>query len=138
MHKKQTITLSCRGYELDSYNHLNNAVYFQYFEHARWEYFRQLGWYEPMLQQGNLPVVTEVNIRYQREIRLFDRVEIESFCVAEKPYLVFKQRIINLTTGLPAARAVTRLVFIGKDRIAGDIPSEVLEHIQAGSDETHE
>jgi YbgC/YbaW family acyl-CoA thioester hydrolase len=125
-----TITLACRGYELDSYNHLNNAVYFQYFEHARWESLRQLGLLEPLMNKGSLPVVTEVNIRYQREIKLFDELKIETTCTAEDHYLIFKQRIINLNTGLPAARAVTKLIFTGKDRIACDIPAEVLERIR--------
>ena len=33
---------SVRGYELDSYGHVNNAVYLNYFEQARWEIFRNL------------------------------------------------------------------------------------------------
>src|SRR5262249_4678754 len=31
---------------MDSYRHVNNVVYFRYFESARLEYFRQLGWFE--------------------------------------------------------------------------------------------
>src|SRR5262249_44770182 len=30
--------------EMDAYRHVNNAVYFRYFESARLEYFRRLGW----------------------------------------------------------------------------------------------
>jgi YbgC/YbaW family acyl-CoA thioester hydrolase len=129
MPKKLTITFTARGYELDSYNHINNAVYLNYFEHARWEFFRQADLYDFLLKNDNLPVVTDVHIRYQREIRLFDELMIESFCVQEKPYLVFQQKIINLSTGLASARATTKLIFLDKEKVAQDVPAEVLAGI---------
>ncbi len=131
---KLTVTITARGYELDSYNHINNAVYLNYFEHARWEYFRRLGLYEKMRASGDLPVVTDIHIRYQREIRLFDELEIESSCVHESPYLVFRQRIFNRTTGVPSARAETKLIFIGQDRTARDVPGEMLTLIRDHED----
>jgi acyl-CoA thioester hydrolase len=124
-----TTTLTARGYELDSYSHINNAVYLNYFEHARWEFFRQLGLYDYLKENDNLPVVTDVHIRYQREIRLFDELVIESFCLHEKPYLLFQQKIKNLTTGLNAARATTKLIFINKNKIPQDVPAEILSEI---------
>jgi YbgC/YbaW family acyl-CoA thioester hydrolase len=129
MSKKLTTTLTARGYELDSYNHINNAVYLNYFEHARWEFFRLLNLYDFLKESDNLPVVTDVHIRYQREIRLFDELKIESFCVLEKPYLVFQQKIISMTTGLASARATTKLIFIDKNRIPRDVPEEILSQI---------
>ena len=132
MPKKTTITFTARGYELDSYNHINNAVYLNYFEHARWEYFRELGLYTLLTESGNFPVVTDVHIRYQREIRLFDELAIESFCFQEKPYLIFQQKIINKTSQMTSARATTKLIFIDHDKIARDIPAEILEQISQG------
>ncbi|MEI7895973.1 MAG: acyl-CoA thioesterase [bacterium] len=129
MQKKSIVSFTARGYELDSYNHINNAVYLNYFEHARWEFFRELNLYSFLKENDNLPVVTDVHIRYQREIRLFDELRIESFCVPEKPYLVFQQKIMNLTTGLSSARATTKLIFIDKNRIPRDVPSEILAQI---------
>ena len=121
--------LTARGYELDSYNHINNAVYLNYFEHARWEFFRQLGLSDFLKENDNLPVVTDLHIRYQREIKLFDELRIESFCKQEKPYLIFQQKIINLSTGLASARATTKLIFVDKDRIPRDVPAEILSGI---------
>lgn len=126
---KLTITMTARGYELDSYNHINNAVYLNYFEHARWEFFRQLELFGFLTENGNLPVVTDVHIRYQREIKLFDELKVESFCTPEGPYLVFQQKIINMTTGLPSARATTKLVFVGHDKIPREVPDEILSRI---------
>ena len=129
MPKKLTITITARGYELDSYNHINNAVYFNYFEHARWEFFRQLNLYEFLAVNNCLPVVTDIHIRYQREIKLFDELLIESFCVQEKPYLIFQQKIFNTKTGLASARATTKLIFIDNDKITMDVPAEILSGI---------
>jgi YbgC/YbaW family acyl-CoA thioester hydrolase len=126
MSKKLSITFTARGYELDSYNHINNAVYLNYFEHARWEFFRELDLYGFLKGSDNFPVVTDVHIRYQREIRLFDELRIESFCIQHKPYLIFQQKIINLTTAYTAARATTKLIFIDKDKVPIDVPAEIL------------
>jgi YbgC/YbaW family acyl-CoA thioester hydrolase len=129
MPKKLTISFTARGYELDSYGHINNAVYLNYFEHARWEFFRELNLYDFLKQAENLPVVTDVHVRYQREIKLFDEVMIESFCFQEKPYLVFQQKLLNKTTQLASARATTKLIFLDNDKIARDVPNEILERI---------
>ena len=124
---KLNLTFSVRGYELDSYGHVNNAVYLNYFEHARWEYFRELDLY-PVLQQLNIsPVVTDIHIRYQREVKLFDQLRIESVCHQDGPYLVFQQRLFNDSAGLQAARATTKLIFIDAGHIPQDIPEELLK-----------
>lgn len=123
---KMKTLLTARGYELDSYNHVNNAVYLNYFEQARWEFFRDLGLLDHLRETGDLPVVTEVRIRYQREIKLFDELEVESVCREEKPYLVFHQKLINRTLGAPAARATTRLLFLDREKVPRDIPAAIL------------
>jgi acyl-CoA thioester hydrolase len=129
MTKKLSIFITARGYELDSYNHVNNAVYLNYFEHARWEFFRKLGLYDFMKQQGLLPVVTEIQIRYQHEITLFSNLEVVSWCTEEKPYLVFRQRILHSDNGLVAARANTKLIFLDSEKTPVNVPTIILEAI---------
>ena len=41
------VRVTVRGYELDSLGHLNQAVYLQYAEHARWEILRAAGLTSP-------------------------------------------------------------------------------------------
>lgn len=38
-----SVDVTVRGYELDTQGHLNQAVYLQYAEHARWELLRAAG-----------------------------------------------------------------------------------------------
>lgn len=66
-----------RGYELDTQGHLNQAVYLQYAEHARWEGLRAAGLpQDKLLGAGVGPVALETTIRYLRELRGGDEVDV--------------------------------------------------------------
>lgn len=64
------LPLTVRGYEMDAFGHVNNAVYVQYFEHCRWMAFQQLGgdWL------GAAPgiVVRKLTVEYDAAARVFD------------------------------------------------------------------
>ncbi|MFO7828262.1 MAG: thioesterase family protein [Bacteroidales bacterium] len=115
-----------KGYELDSYGHLNNAVYLNYTEQARWEILEDEGLLEIFLKKEFLLVVTETNIRYKRELNLFDPVQIETEVKFEAPYLVFYHNIINGHSDYNAAKAIVKTLLINKERIPQDIPEELL------------
>jgi acyl-CoA thioester hydrolase len=114
-----------RGYELDSYGHVNNAVFFNYFEHARWELFKDTGLMEFVHGTGLFLVVVEVNIRYQQEVRLGEEVEITTRVSREGPFIWFDQKMVHSISRKPAARARVKTVFVDHDRITHDIPSEL-------------
>src|ERR1700723_3482018 len=50
--------------EMDFYRHVNNTVYFRYFESARLEYFRRLGWFEYEEQTGVGPILQAASARF--------------------------------------------------------------------------
>ncbi len=55
-----------RSYELDSYGHVNNAVYLNYLEAARSDMLRQVGMsFNDFKKIGAFPVVVEANVRYR-------------------------------------------------------------------------
>jgi YbgC/YbaW family acyl-CoA thioester hydrolase len=111
-----------RGYELDSYGHVNNAVYLQYYELARWEMMNELGFLDRLKDTGLSVVVVECLVRYMRELCIFDDVVVESTFEEKSPYLIFHQKIIDKKSNLPASRARVKTVFIGQDKIPQDIP----------------
>ena len=127
---KYSFKTEVRGYELDSYGHVNNAIYVNYTEQARWEILKEAGLLDSFLKRNLLLVVAETNIRYMRELKLFDQVEIESTIKFEAPYLVFYQDINNLTDNLKSAKAIVRTLLIDKERIPQDIPEELLSLVQ--------
>ncbi len=122
---KYSYKTEVRGYELDSYGHVNNAVYISYTEQARWEILRNAGLLNSFVDKDLLLVVTETNIRYMRELKLFDEIEIISTIKIEAPYLVFQHEILNLTDNTKAAKAEVKTLLIDKDRIPQDIPEEL-------------
>lgn len=127
---KYSFKTEVRGYELDSYGHVNNAVYLSYTEQARWEILKKAGLLESFLERELLLVVTETNIRYMRELKLFDKVEIISTIKFEAPYLVFYHDIINVTDSLKSAKAKVKTLLIDKDRIPQDIPEDLLSLVK--------
>ena len=54
-----------RNYHIDSYGHVNNAVYIQFLEDARTDFFDYLGFSLSYLAENNIFVyITEINIKY--------------------------------------------------------------------------
>jgi YbgC/YbaW family acyl-CoA thioester hydrolase len=111
-----------RGYELDSYGHVNNAVYLHYYEQARWEMMKDLGFLDMLKESGLSVVVVESLVRYMREVCMFDELVVESTFEEKSPYLVFYQKIIDRKSNLPASRARIKTIFIGQDKLPQDIP----------------
>ncbi|MEU6559557.1 acyl-CoA thioesterase [Nocardia nova] len=73
--------VTVRGYELDVNGHLNQAVYHQYAEHARWELLRAAGLVPDKMQLSGLgPVVLESTVKYRRELHLCDEITITCEC----------------------------------------------------------
>ena len=125
------MALVVRGYELDSYGHVNNAVYLQYFEQARWEFMKDQGLLEKINGLEFFLVVVDTHIRYMRESNLFDELVIETSCNVEKPYIVFRQRILNAQSRLPVTRATIKTIFVDRQKIPMDIPEFMNEQFES-------
>lgn len=62
--------------EMDSYRHVNNVVYFRYFENARLEYFRRLDWPAHEEQSGIGPILAATQARFRRALTYPDTIAI--------------------------------------------------------------
>jgi acyl-CoA thioester hydrolase len=62
--------------EMDSYRHVNNVVYFRYFENARLEYFRRLDWPAYEEQSGIGPILAATQARFRRALTYPDTIAI--------------------------------------------------------------
>ncbi|WP_246102454.1 acyl-CoA thioesterase [Streptomyces piniterrae] len=72
-----TVGITVRGYETDTQGHLNQSVYLQYAEHARWTLLQASGIRQSDLVDKRVgPVTVETTIRYLRELRAGDEVAV--------------------------------------------------------------
>src|SRR6266851_5712233 len=62
--------------EMDSYRHVNNVVYFRYFESARLEYFRRLDWFEYEKETGIGPILAATQARYRKPLTYPDTISV--------------------------------------------------------------
>jgi len=60
--------------EMDALQHVNNVVYFRYFETARIDFFNQISLLEDLQKTGVGPVISENNARYKRPVTFPDTV----------------------------------------------------------------
>jgi acyl-CoA thioester hydrolase len=62
--------------EMDSYRHVNNVVYFRYFENARLEYFRRLDWFQFEQDTGVGPILAATQARFRRPLTYPDTISV--------------------------------------------------------------
>ncbi|MGW7447004.1 acyl-CoA thioesterase [Kitasatospora sp. NPDC054795] len=128
-----TTRITVRGYETDSQGHLNQAVYLQYAEHARWEYLRAAGIRQAdLVAEGVGPVVLETTVKYLRELRAGDSVEVGcSFMWREGKTFQLVQRLVR-EDGVLAAEitGVGGILDLTERRLVAD-PREPLRALAA-------
>lgn len=94
--KKFYYEITIKEQHLDSFGHVNNAVYLQLFEEARWEFITQNGYgLEKIKQSQKGPVILETNIKFLRELKLRESIIIETFCTEVKPKIIKVKHFIR-------------------------------------------
>jgi acyl-CoA thioester hydrolase len=68
--------------EMDSYRHVNNVVYFRYFENARLEYFRRLDWFAFEKHTGIGPILASTHARFRKPLTYPDTIAITARVVS--------------------------------------------------------
>jgi acyl-CoA thioester hydrolase len=72
-------TLKVKTYELDGYNHVNNANYLNYLEYARHEFLKNVGFdYKKSVKAGYGIYIARIEIDYKMPAFLDDELLIKS------------------------------------------------------------
>ncbi|NLT09482.1 MAG: acyl-CoA thioesterase [Ruminococcus sp.] len=133
--KRSSYRLTVRGYELDSFGHLNNAVYLQYAETALWNFLKVNDLLDAIVEEGLFPVILESRQRYMHELHMLDQVRIDSELSCSGGIVKYTHMIINEATGLTACKVTGKLAYVDKDRIICDIPEFVIKCLEGDPDE---
>ena len=118
--------------EMDSFNHVNNSVYFRYFENARIAYFDETGINQHMQECKVGPILGSTECKFLAPLTYPDTVDIFTRVIAIKEkrftmeYMVFSHQL-------------NREVAVGKGEIVyfdyaanrtSEIPENILSQIQ--------
>src|SRR5215468_1841917 len=82
--------------DMDACQHVNNAVYFRYFENARLEYFRRLDWFRYEDETGVGPIISTTQARYRRPLTYPDTILIGARLVnLEEDRFTLEHRLVS-------------------------------------------
>jgi acyl-CoA thioester hydrolase len=119
--------------EMDSYQHVNNVVYFRYFENARLEYIRRLDWFEYEKQTGIGPILQATSARFRKPLTYPDTVIVTARATTiESDRFTLEHRVISKTLGVVAAEGTGTIVtFHYAEGKKVEISEELLRRISA-------
>lgn len=124
-------TVTVREYELDSFGHVNNSVYLNYTEAAKWDFFRKTGMIDEIRKNDLFPVIMENNIRYLHELKSGDIVNITTDWKSSGRILRFDHVLINKTSEEISAKVKGKIMFIDYNRVMQDIPDCIIKYLEA-------
>jgi acyl-CoA thioester hydrolase len=82
--------------DMDSFRHVNNVVFFRYFENARIEYLRRIGWFDLMTATGLGPIVHSTQARFRKPLKYPDRVVAAARVITlEADRMTFEHRLVS-------------------------------------------
>ena len=119
--------------DMDACQHVNNAVYFRYFENARLEYFRRLDWFRYEDETGVGPIISTTQARYRRPLTYPDTILIGARLVTlEEDRFTLEHRLVSeLLDDLAATGEVTVVACLYKEERKTPIPDELRRRIES-------
>lgn len=124
---KHITEISVRSYECDSYNHVNNAVYLNYLEHARMDFLNAINFdYNGLVKAGFSLYVTHIDIHYKVSAHLNDKLFIESEPTQLKHIMGEFSQTIKKEDGTVCAYATVTWASVNAQGRPSKIPQEFL------------
>ena len=101
--------LVIKEHHLDTFGHVNNAVYLQLFEEARWEFITNRGYgLQEVVRLQKGPVILEANIKFLKELKLRETVKITFEALPAKGRIIqIKQQMIKSNGDVSSELIVT-------------------------------
>ncbi|MEV0641260.1 acyl-CoA thioesterase [Streptomyces sp. NPDC050619] len=126
-----SVLVTVRGYETDVQGHLNQSVYLNYAEHARWSMLQAAGISQARLVgKGVGPVALETTLRFRRELLAGDEVEVTCRFAWDEGKTFRIDHTIRKTDGTVAAEAtaVVGLMNLEERKLVAD-PQEYFKEL---------
>ncbi len=125
------VTLPVQWGEQDLYGHVNNVVYFRWFESARVAYGDRLGFARRMSEEKCGPILAQVNCNFRRQLTFPDTVIVGARVVRlGRSSLVIGHGVWREKTGTPIADGESTVVYFDYAKQQSTrIPDELRQRI---------
>ena len=117
--------------DMDAFQHLNNTVYFRYFEDVRMSYFNRIGVMEVMLNKNMGPIIASTSCNFKAPLQYPDQLSIAARIrdiQAKKfrmNYLVYSHKLNKI-----AADGEALIVYFDyTERHSCNIPEKIIQQI---------
>ncbi|MES2964751.1 MAG: acyl-CoA thioesterase, partial [Bdellovibrionota bacterium] len=89
--------LQIREFHLDTFGHVNNAVYLELFEEARWDIITARGYGLDTVMKTRIgPTILAVNVQFRRELKNRENVVIKTNVVSSEGKIsILRQALFN-------------------------------------------
>ncbi len=117
--------------EMDAFQHVNNVVYFKYFESARIAYFDRVGINQEMKCSGIGPILSSTQCRYKAPLTYPDNISLATrVSEISEDRFTMKYYVMSHNTGRLAAEGEGVIVFYDyKAHCKHAIPEEIKNRI---------
>ncbi len=118
--------------EMDSLQHVNNIIYFRYFESARMAYFQRLDIWNYMNETGIGPILAATNCKFKLPLTYPDTVSVGTrISDIEDDRFLMKYLVVSQRCGRIAAEGEGRIVSYNyREQKKTPLPLEIKERIQ--------
>ena len=127
--------IAVRSSEIDSFGHVNHAVFLHYLEHARFEALEAAGFSWPVLAERDWRIfVVRIEVDYIAEAKQGDRLLVRTWAAGfRRTTMTLAQEIVRADD--PEAvvtKALVTAVWMGSDRRPMRVPEEVRAGLGGG------
>lgn len=120
--------------EMDAMGHVNNTVYFRWFESARIIYFERIGWMEVLRARGIGPILHSTSARFRAPLAFPDTVRVgarASDLESDRFTMHYEVRSERLEGALAAEGTGLIVAYDYRASTKAALPAEVASRIQA-------
>jgi acyl-CoA thioesterase FadM len=112
-HELSTVPFRVWPTDLDVSLHMNNGRYLTLMDIGRLDFMVRTGLWRPLVRNGWTPIASGIAIRFRRELRLFDRVHLETRLLAWSDVTVVMEQVLRFAGGPRAGQVASRALFKG-------------------------
>ena len=119
--------------EMDALRHVNNIVFFRYFESARIAYFERLGWWEFMDQTGIGPILASIQCKFKMPLTYPDTISVGTRVsrIEEDRFVMHYQALSHKSRRIAADGESVTVSYDYRENKKSLLPEELKQHILA-------